>query len=70
MTEFLERIRANTTYDHRSVHYNKRKFDNMYEIVARAEVDGIWREVVLEIQSSRTKALEVVRFLRGHNEDA
>lgn len=67
MNDFVQMIRSKVNYDKRSVHYNKRKFDGMYEIVARAEVDGVWREVVLEIQTSRTKALDVVRFLRGYD---
>ena len=67
MNDFVQMIRSKVNYDSRSVHYNKRKFDGMFEIVARAEVDGVWREVALVIQPSRTKALDVVRFLRGHD---
>jgi len=66
MTDFLQMIASKVTYDTRSVHYSRRKFDNVFEIVARAEVAGDWREVVLDIQYSRTKALDAVRFLRGH----
>lgn len=69
MNDFIERIRANVTFDERSVHYHKRKFDGMYEVVARAQVDGVWREVALDVQPSRTKALDVVRYLRGHDDD-
>lgn len=70
MTDFLSHIRNVVTFDARSVHYNKRSFDGMFEIVARADVEGIWREVVLDIQSTRTKALDAVRFLRGHDDAA
>jgi len=69
MNDFVQKIRSNVNYDKRSVHYNKRKLDDMYEIVARAEVEGVWREVALDVQPSRTKALDVVRFLRGHDDD-
>ena len=67
MNAFVQKIRDNVTYDAASIHYSKRKFDDMVEIVGRAEVDGVWREVTLDIQPSRTKALDVVRFLRGHD---
>ena len=66
MTPTLTNIQNNVTFDGRSVHYSKRKLDGQYEVVGRAEVDGVWRYVTLDIQPSRTKALEVVRFLRGH----
>lgn len=69
MNDFVQMIRSKVNYDARSVHYNKRKSDGMYEIVARTEVDGTWREVCLVIQPSRTKALEVVRYLRGHKDN-
>lgn len=68
MNDFIQGIRDRVTYDSRSVHYNKRKFDGMYEVLARTMVDDEWREVVLDIQPSRTKALDVVRFLRGHDD--
>jgi len=66
MNDLVQRIVANVNYDTRSVHFNKRRYDGVYEVVARAEVEGVWREVALVIESSRTKALDVVRFLRGH----
>lgn len=68
MTEFLEKIKASVEFDPRSVHYNKRKLDGQFEVVARARVDGEWREVTLDVQPSRVKALDAVRFLRGHSE--
>lgn len=71
MTPFLNTIKQNVTFDSRSVHYNKRSLDGAYEIVARAEVDAgdgpLWREVCLDVQPNRTKALDAVRFLRGHS---
>nr|DAU76339.1 MAG TPA: hypothetical protein [Caudoviricetes sp.] len=67
MTEFLNTILDKVIFDPRSVHYNKRKFDGMFEVVARAEVEGVWREVALDVQPNRTKALESVRILRGHD---
>jgi len=70
MTPFLQTVVKNVTYDARSVHYSKRKLDGMFEIVGRAEVEGVWREVTLDVRSTRTKALDVVRFLRGHADDA
>lgn len=70
MTSFLKQIKSTVKFEPRSVHYNKRRFDGMYEIVARAEVDGVWREVALDVQASRTKALDAVRYLRGHDANA
>jgi len=63
---FLGFIRENVTYDPRSIHYSRRKHDGFYEIIGRTLVDGEWREVALEVQPNRVKALEAVRFLRGH----
>lgn len=70
MTSFLKQIKSSVKFEPRSVHYNKRRFDGMYEVIARAEVDGVWREVALDVQPNRSKALEAVRYLRGHDNDA
>ena len=70
MDDFVQNLKDRVTYDTTSVHYNLRRFDGMYEIVARAEVDGVWRHVALDIRPSRTAALKVVRALRGHEDAA
>ncbi len=69
MTPFLEQLRSKVEYDTRSVHYSRRKYDGLFEIVARAKVEDEWRTVALDIQPSRVKALDAVRFLRGHEGD-
>lgn len=55
---------GSTPFEPRSVHYNRRKFDNVFEIVARVEIDGVWRFAAIDIQPNRVKALEAVRDYR------
>lgn len=71
-TPRMKSIRANAGYVAASVHYNRRKFDKQYEVVARlydAHVDelglNIGGEVVLDVRADREAALEAVRFFRG-----
>ena len=60
---------GSTTYDPASVHYNRRGFDDRYEVVARAEVlPDDWRYVVLDIRPNRLDALERVRELRAYSD--
>ena len=72
VTTQMERIRANVSYDHRSVHFSKRAADKQFEVVARlddpdAETLGFHpgQEVCLDVQPNRTEALESVRFFRN-----
>lgn len=71
-TAQLRLIRSNTRYVEASVHYNRRKFDKKYEIVARLYDDAledlgvtIGGEVVLAIYEDRHDALDAVRFFRN-----
>jgi len=71
-TARMKSIRANAGYVASSVHYNRRKFDKQYEVVARlydAQVDelglNIGGEVVLDVRADREDALASVRFFRG-----
>lgn len=51
--------------DYASAHYHHRKFDDKYEVVARAVVDGASRFITLDIQPNRVKAVEAVRDFRA-----
>ncbi len=71
-TSQMRTIRSNTRYVEASVHYNRRKFDKKYEIVARLYDDAledlgvtIGGEVVLDVREDRHDALESVRFFRN-----
>jgi hypothetical protein len=66
-------IRSNARYVEASVHYNRRKFDKKFEIVARLRDDAledlgvtIGGEIVLDVRDDRIEALESVKFFRNH----
>lgn len=74
MNDRLVSLRARDSYVPQTVHFNKRKFDGHFEIIGRmSDKDYLeiephcGQEVVLDVQPDRSKALDVVRFLRGHN---
>lgn len=48
-----------------SAHYNRRKSDGKFEIVARAEVDGVERFIAIAVVGNRVRAVEVVRDYRS-----
>ena len=65
---------GNTLYDPGTVHYHRRKLDDNYEVIARAQIvlsdypgDIEWRWVALDVQPNRVKALESVKQLRGYS---
>lgn len=75
ITDTMLRTRANSGFIPGSVHYNRRKYDNHFEVVARlydSEVNdlevNIGGEVVLDVHKRRDDALASVRFFRGHAE--
>ena len=69
----LKTTEGGTLYDAGTVHYRRRRFDDHYEVVARAQLvlsdypgDVEWRWVALDVQPNRVTALESVKSLRGH----
>lgn len=69
----LKHTEGGTAYDPSTVHYHRRKLDDHYEVVSRAQIvnsdfpgDSEWRWVALDVQPNRVKALESVKQLRGH----
>lgn len=71
-TTQMRTIRSTARYVEASVHYNRRKFDKKFEIVARLYDDAledlglaIGGEVVLDVRDDRIEALESVRFFRN-----
>lgn len=74
MNDQLVKLRASDSYVPQTVHFKKRKFDGHFEIIGRmsdrdylAIEPRCGQEVVLDVQPDRSKALDVVRFLRGHS---
>lgn len=77
ITPAMERLREATSYVEGSVHYNRRKYDNQFEVVARLTDraleelgSSIGGEVVLDVQPNRHAALDSVRFFRRQGEKA
>lgn len=71
ITPRMQSIRDNVNYIAPSVHYQRRKYDKKYEVVAALsdyevrELDvNIGGEIVLDVQSDRQSALASVRFFR------
>ena len=69
----LKHTEGGSAYDPTTVHYHRRKLDDNYEVVARAQIvnsdypgDTEWRWVAIDVQPNRVKALESVKQLRGH----
>lgn len=69
----LMQTEGGTSYDPGTVHYHRRRYDDHYEVISRAQIvnsdfpgDKTWRWVALDVQPNRLKALESVKTLRGH----
>ena len=70
----MQRIKDAASYIPGSTHYNRRKGDGKYEVVARLTPEAYASlelncgpEVVLDVQENRHDALASVRYFRGHN---
>lgn len=73
-TDNQKTVRSNGNFIPGSVHYERRAYDNRFEVVGRlydsardALEVNIGGEVVLDVAPNRQSALEVVRFFRGQS---
>lgn len=68
-------IRDKTNFIKGTTHYNRRKHDGKYEVLAQLKAPArealglsIGGEVVLDVCANRNDALDSVRFFRGHKQ--
>ena len=71
ITPRMHEIRDRSDYFTGSVHWNRRKYDKAYEVVAQLTPEALVRlgssiggEVVLDVQHDRRDALASVKFFR------